>query len=77
MFSINLQSIYLVFFLMVVVVYNVYCGSGPCKVKECPSNYCDNKKFNCPLVNCITGTVALTKPQLCRCCPGCYELVGK
>nr|CAH7740769.1 unnamed protein product [Callosobruchus chinensis] len=46
--------------------------------KRCPSDFCDNKKLNCPAVSCITGSIIIQSvPEACRCCEGCYRRLSK
>lgn len=66
-------------FLLLLVAVFVYSNAIiKEKPQACNEEYCAElvKTRPCPLVLCITGTVPLRKPELCRCCTGCYTPVG-
>lgn len=51
----------------------VYSSLG----EDCSSDYCDDKIYPCPLVICKDDAVQMKYPELCRCCPYCYEVMGE
>lgn len=72
------KSVCLVILLLSVAVF-VYSKPGPCKPGKCNKDYCVEYKerYLCPEVLCIIGRIPMKKPELCRCCDGCYKPVGK
>lgn len=64
--------------LFVVFLVAVFVPSfGDTNNEECGPHYCDNKRFPCPLIQCVPGSAPLVKPELCRCCTKCYKIMGK
>lgn len=64
----------LLFGLVLFTVFSSYSYSAS---TECSANFCNDKKYPCPLIQCVPGSVPLKKPELCRCCHRCYRVVGE
>nr|CAH7740768.1 unnamed protein product [Callosobruchus chinensis] len=46
--------------------------------KRCPSDFCDNKKLNCPSVLCPTESILIERvPEACICCESCYTRLNE
>lgn len=44
---------------------------------KCPPDYCNTVLCPPVIIDCIQNAVLRTFPELCRCCPKCYGLIGK
>lgn len=62
--------------LMLVSFAHSQCSNSN-RSKICDVDYCDTVRCACPLVECNKNTVPVTVPQLCQCCPRCYQPVGR
>lgn len=73
-----LQKFVILVFCLVAITDCQHVQSESCN-NVCGERYCTVYKalYECPLIKCAGGSAVLVKPELCRCCPGCYRVVGK
>nr|CAI5837163.1 unnamed protein product [Callosobruchus analis] len=61
-------------FVLLMVLFVLY-DTSLSEQKKCSPTYCYNRKFSCLQVECNGGLIKRAKPELCRCCPNCYQPV--
>lgn len=61
----------LISFVIIVLTFTVVATKKPkCTAADCAA-------VQCVQIDCIRNWVSRAFPELCRCCPACYELMGK
>ncbi|CAG9860802.1 unnamed protein product [Phyllotreta striolata] len=49
----------------------------PIEYTRCSPYYCSNKRFMCEPVKCSKDQKEATAPELCICCPKCFNKIEK
>uniref|UniRef100_A0A6P7FLA8 Uncharacterized protein LOC114330563 isoform X7 n=1 Tax=Diabrotica virgifera virgifera TaxID=50390 RepID=A0A6P7FLA8_DIAVI len=63
--------------LVIALVSTVLSENKISKNEECTPTFCDDKRFKCVAYDCSADQILTRIPELCRCCPRCYNKINE